>query len=150
MGRTTFGVTLAAVLLCADAGSAQQAPAPAADVTALAKQTQNPVGDLISIPLQFNFNTAGDLRDTTLFNLNVQPVFPFKLTLDWNVITRAIVPIDSIPGENGASESGVGDIQLQFFMTPAKPGPSSRVRPRRHRPCALGLSPLELVQSVSR
>ena len=63
MGRTTFGVTLAAVLLCADAGSAQQAPAPAADVTALAKQTQNPVGDLISIPLQVKARNDALLRE---------------------------------------------------------------------------------------
>jgi hypothetical protein len=45
-------------------------------VTALAKQSQNPVGDLVSVPLQFNFNTAGDLEDAKLFNLNIQPVIP--------------------------------------------------------------------------
>jgi hypothetical protein len=31
------------------------------DVAALAKATQNPVGDLTTLPFQFNFNTGGDL-----------------------------------------------------------------------------------------
>jgi hypothetical protein len=100
---------------------AQQPAAAAPDATALAKQTQNPVGDLISVPLQFNFNTGGDLSDATLFNLNIQPVIPFKATPDWNVIARAIVPIDSVPTSNATSQSGVGDIQLQLYLTPSKP-----------------------------
>jgi hypothetical protein len=32
---------------------------------ALAKQTQNPVGGLVSLPFQFTFNSAGDLEDGT-------------------------------------------------------------------------------------
>jgi hypothetical protein len=88
----------------------------------LAKQSQNPVSDLISLPFQFNFNTGGDLGDRTFFNLNFQPVIPFKLTDDWNAISRTIVPINSIPGPDGQSFSGFGDIQEQFFITPAKAG----------------------------
>ncbi|HMF98177.1 MAG TPA: hypothetical protein VKE96_27940 [Vicinamibacterales bacterium] len=74
------------------------------------------------MPLQFNFNTGGDLNDATSFNLNIQPVIPFKLTSEWNVIARTIVPIDSVPGSEGVSYSGVGDIQLQLYLTPATPG----------------------------
>jgi hypothetical protein len=92
------------------------------DVSALAKQTQNPVGDLISIPFQVNFNTGGDLEDATFFNLNMQPVIPFKLNDDWHAIARTIVPINSVPGPNGQSFSGFGDIQEEFFITPARPG----------------------------
>jgi len=110
-------------LSCVSSVYAQQPPpAAAADVTALAKQTQNPVGDLVSVPLQFNFNTAGDLEDATLFNLNIQPVIPFRASSGWNIIARAIVPIDNVPADDGVSYSGVGDIQLQLYATPAKPG----------------------------
>jgi hypothetical protein len=110
-------------LSCVTSVYAQQPqPAAAADVTALAKQTQNPVGDLVSVPLQFNFNTAGDLEDATLFNLNIQPVIPFRASSGWNIIARAIVPIDNVPAADGVSYSGVGDIQLQLYATPAKPG----------------------------
>jgi hypothetical protein len=79
------------------------------------------VSDLVSIPLQFNFNTGGDLDDATSFNLNIQPVIPFKLTPAWHVIARAIVPVDSVPGSDSTSFSGVGDIQLQLYLTPTKP-----------------------------
>src|SRR5262245_41919000 len=70
---------------------AQQPPPAAGDATSLAKETQNPVSSLITVPLQFNFNSGGDLGDGTIFNLNFQPVIPFKATSDINVIARTIV-----------------------------------------------------------
>ncbi len=98
------------------------APALAQDVNELAKQTQNPVANLISVPFQFNFNTGGDLEDRTLFNLNIQPVIPFALTPDIHVIARTIIPVNSAPGPDGTRFSGVGDIQEQIFLTPANAG----------------------------
>ena len=59
----------------------------------LAKKTQNPVADLISVPFQNNFNLSAGPNDATIYNLNVQPVIPFHLTEDWNLITRTIMPI---------------------------------------------------------
>jgi hypothetical protein len=98
------------------------APPPQHDVNALAKETQNPVSSLTSIPLQFNFNTGGDLEDRTFFNFNFQPVIPFSLNERWSVIARTIVPINSFPGPETTRFSGVGDIQMQLFFSPAKPG----------------------------
>jgi hypothetical protein len=121
----TIAIAVVAVVVSAAAPCLAQAPAPAEpahDVDALAKQTQNPVGDLISVPLQFNFNTGGDLEQRTFLNLNVQPVIPFKLTDNWKVIARTIVPINSAPGPGTTRYSGVGDIQEQVFITPARPG----------------------------
>ena len=116
-------LVLAASLGCPAALQAQSTPPPAQhDVSALAKSTQNPVGDLISVPLQFNFNTGGDLEDRTLFNFNFQPVIPFKASDDWNVIARVILPINSLPGPDQTRFSGAGDIQVQLFVTPSKPG----------------------------
>lgn len=40
-----------------------------------------------------------------------------------NMIVRTIVPINSAPGPSGTRYTGVGDIQSQLFLTPAKPGP---------------------------
>jgi hypothetical protein len=109
---------------------AQNAPAPPAaaaqaaggeNATALAKTTQNPVGDIVSVPLQFNWNSGGFYQDQTFFNLNFQPVIPIHVSKSWTFITRTIVPIDSVPGTNGVSYSGVGDIQEQTFLTPARP-----------------------------
>ena len=114
-----------ALTLASTVAFAQSPPSPAEpvhDVSALAKTTQNPVGDLTSVPFQFNFNTGGDLEQETSLNLNFQPVIPFKLSADWNVILRPILPINSAPGRDGTRYSGAGDIQTQIFFTPAKPG----------------------------
>src|SRR5882672_5617859 len=99
---------LAATLVAASATSAAAQPPPPApehDATALAKATQNPVGDLTAVPLQFNFNSGGDLVDQTFFNLNFQPVIPFRVG-EWNVIARTIVPINSMPTGADTRASG--------------------------------------------
>jgi hypothetical protein len=96
--------------------------------TELAKKTQNPVADLISVPFQndFNFNTGE--KDATVYVLNVQPVIPIKLTEDWTLITRTIIPIINqpslFPGPDRISESafGLGDINPTLFLSPTKPG----------------------------
>src|SRR5882672_2012506 len=119
--RWMRAVVAAWLVVVAVPASAQPPEAPP-DATELAKKTQNPVGDVTSLPFQFNFNTGGDLGDQTLLNLNFQPVIPFKLTDNWSMIARTIVPLYSVPGANGISYSGVGDIQEQLFVTPAHPG----------------------------
>ncbi len=91
--------------------------------TKLAKATQNPVSDLVSLPFQFNFNTGGGLEDQTFFNLNFQPVVPIKGVLrDWTIIARTIIPYVSVPTGPSSREGGLGDFQEQLFFTPAKPG----------------------------
>jgi hypothetical protein len=96
-----------------------QTPPPELSATELAKKTQNPVGDIVSVPFQFNFNSGGAYRDETFFNLNFQPVIPIHLSPKIMLISRTIVPIDSFPGANGISSSGTGDIEEQTFFTPA-------------------------------
>jgi hypothetical protein len=51
----------------------------AQDESDLAKQTQNPIADLISVPLQSNFNFGAGSKDKMIYILNVQPVIPIKL-----------------------------------------------------------------------
>ena len=59
----------------------------------LARAVQNPVASLISLPFQNNTNFEFGPRDKTFNVLNIQPVWPFQLTEDWNLITRTIAPI---------------------------------------------------------
>jgi hypothetical protein len=96
---------------------------PESDATALAKETQNPVGDVASIPFQFNFSNGGDLKDDTFLNLNFQPVVPLHVSSGLTLITRTIVPIVSFPAPGRTRLSGIGDIQEQLFFTAAHPGP---------------------------
>ena len=64
-----------------------------ADEEELAKQTQNPLADLISVPFQNNIGFNLGPHDRTQNVLNIQPIIPFNLTDNWNLITRTIVPV---------------------------------------------------------
>ena len=86
----------------------------------LAEKSQNPVSDLVSVPLQFNYFTGGGLGGRTLYNLNVQPVVPLPIGKSWNLIARTIVPYLNAPRLGNGRSTGVGDILQQFFVTPAK------------------------------
>jgi len=87
----------------------------------LAKETQNPVANLISVPFQNNFNFNVGPDHVTQYILNVQPVIPFHLGDNWNLITRTIMPIISQPsaGPGIPSAAGLGDINPTFFFSPA-------------------------------
>jgi len=56
----------------------------------LAKETQNPVANLIIVPFQNNFNFGIGHNDATQWILNAQPVIPISLNKDWNLVTRTI------------------------------------------------------------
>jgi hypothetical protein len=90
----------------------------------LVKETQNPVADLITVPLQNNFNFGTGSKNRTVYVGNIQPVIPIHITDDWNLITRTIMPIINqpslFPGTDSAT--GLGDINPTFFFSPAKPG----------------------------
>ena len=90
----------------------------------LAKKTQNPVADLISIPFQNNFNFGVGPEEDLQYILNIQPVIPVKLGEDWNLITRTIAPIIDQPAMTigVGSNFGLGDINTSLFLSPSKPG----------------------------
>lgn len=100
------------------------AAAGAHDAGDLAKATQNPVSDLISLPFQSNFNFGVGPDDDTQYVLNVQPIWPFRLGADWSLITRTILPVvyqpEAIPG--AGDDFGLGDTTFTGFVSPAKPG----------------------------
>jgi hypothetical protein len=91
--------------------------------TELAKKLANPVASLISVPLQFNYDENYGLSDDgEKFYINVQPVIPFALNEDWNLISRTILPLvhlsDIPPGND---ETGLGDITQSLFFSPSQP-----------------------------
>lgn len=88
----------------------------------LARASQNPVASLISLPLQHNFLFQED-TDDLLYNLNVQPVVPFNLSEDWNLITRTILPFFAMEdAPAGFDSAGLGDLNTSLFLSPAKSG----------------------------
>lgn len=94
----------------------------AGDEAKLAKAAQNPVANMVSLPLQWNYTTAGGLDSSTELVLNVEPVLPVPIGKRWLILSRTIVPFVSIPLPNGEQSGGIGDIQEQAYFTAAKPG----------------------------
>jgi hypothetical protein len=90
----------------------------------LAKLTQNPIANLISVPLQNNTNFNVGPENGTQNILNIQPVIPFSLSQDWNLITRTILPIVTQPAftPDESSTTGLGDLQLSGFLSPSRAG----------------------------
>ncbi len=86
----------------------------------LAKATANPVADLISVPLQSNWDTGYGPENKTQYTLNVQPVIPFRLNADWNLISRTIIPVINQPGLAAGQNDvwGIGDIVQSLFFSP--------------------------------
>jgi len=90
----------------------------------LAQELSNPVADLISVPFQMNYDRGiGPLDDGWKLQTNIQPVVPFSINDNLNLITRTIVPViyqdDIFP--SAGSQFGLGDINMSLFFSPKKP-----------------------------
>lgn len=94
------------------------------DTAALAKASQNPVSSLISVPFENNTTFNNGPEDAVVNILNIKPVVPMSIGENWNLINRLIVPViyqgERVSGEG--SQSGIGDVTYQGFISPAKTG----------------------------
>jgi len=104
----------------------------------LAKQSQNPIGNMISLPMQnntyFDVGPSGEWANSFQF----QPVYPVNFG-KVNLVNRAIIPINylasqevTVPAREQIQDDfvtfetdsvfGLGNITWQGFISPAKPG----------------------------
>jgi len=74
------------------------------------------------VPIQANWDSGVGDRQTTGTLVNVQPVMPFRLTKDWNVILRVVMPLASQPTAAGPRVNGIGDTVSTVFLSPARSG----------------------------
>jgi hypothetical protein len=119
-----IGVLLVLLSLLAPAGALGQSADGGDEAANLARQLANPVAALISVPIQANYDENFGLDDKgSVLRINVQPVIPFSLNDDWNLISRTIVPVidqNDFPSP-GVSEFGVGDTVQSLFFSPKAP-----------------------------
>jgi len=89
----------------------------------LAKKLNNPVANLISVPIQNNWDFGIGPADAMKYTANIQPVIPISLDKDWNLITRTILPViyAESPVKGGRDAWGLGDTVQSFFLSPKEP-----------------------------
>jgi hypothetical protein len=107
----------------------QSTPAAAVNSDALRNAAQNPVANLISVPVQENWNFGIGPANRVQNVLNIQPVIPISLGENWNLITRWITPIifqpipvpqPPAPPAQQTGVYGFGDLNPSFFVSPKK------------------------------
>lgn len=117
-----FGVTL--FLLNFAVFAQEEAPKSGASAQELADKLANPVASLISVPLQNNLTYGIGPFNGSKYTINVQPVIPFKLSENLNLITRYILPVvdqRDITGEN-THQFGLSDATVTAFFAPKTKG----------------------------
>jgi hypothetical protein len=95
----------------------------ASEAQELAEKSQNPVGNIISLPFEYNYDFDVGPEEGDVQVLNLKPVYPMNFG-KYNLINRLVVPLshqeERIPGEG--SKNGLGNITYQAFVSPAQPG----------------------------
>ena len=108
----------------AAAGTPQAASTVSNTTQSLQNATQNPVADLVSVPFQNNGGYGAGLYNRSQNVLLIEPVIPIHLSKDWILINRTIQPVVWQPysQQTTGGEFGFGDMNPQFYLSPAKPG----------------------------
>lgn len=119
MGNRRFRVHSLLVIACVLVVAESQADGE----KDLAQASQNPVANLISVPFENNLDFNVGPEDGEVYVLNLKPVYPVNLG-KLNLINRFIMPLayqqERFDGEG--SESGLGNLTYQLFLSPAEPG----------------------------
>jgi len=109
----------------------------------LAKKLANPVANLISVPVQYNDDKYGGANDgASVSRLVFQPVIPFSVNEDWNLITRTLIPLLDQRGFplDAMNKSGLGEITASQFFSPKLPTAGGWI---------WGVGPVELLPTAS-
>jgi hypothetical protein len=128
-------------LACLGAGCVIEVQAQQND-TEIAKAAENPIGLMINVPFQFNGDFGYGKDEQTEKELKIEPLIPVNFISEWYLITRTILPVLSKPDSHDPSRwhDGIGDIQLETFLSPRHITPAGWV---------WGVGPMVQVPSAS-
>jgi hypothetical protein len=122
--QTIYRAALTGIFLLLAGATFAAEKAAEGEIGELAKAVQNPIANLISLPIQNNTTFEWGADKEVLNVANVQPVIPFELSEDWTLITRTILPIISQPAITPGQdrENGIGDTSVTAWLSPGKAG----------------------------
>jgi hypothetical protein len=119
--RRLAAVLLPLTLLTGGPRARAQEEPPQPSLQQIAKQARNPLPSQINIPIManFNFGTGGPAH-VTQFVLEIEPVIPFPLPDDWNLVTRTDLNVINQPGTEPGQRGtfGLGDTEFSAFVSP--------------------------------
>ena len=96
--------------------SAQPAATPSLTVQQLAISVHNPLEDFIKVPIQSTIGFQMGRSHKVGNAWNIQPVLPFSLNANWDLIARPSLTVAYTPTPH--EQSGLEDLQTSFFLTP--------------------------------
>jgi hypothetical protein len=91
---------------------------PAKSVTPqdLAKSVRNPFEDFVKVQVQPTTGFGIGPHHNVGESLNIQPLIPFSLNAQWDLIARPSLSVTYAPSPH--EQFGLGDLQSSFFLTP--------------------------------
>jgi hypothetical protein len=98
------------------------APTPSPSTTAqqLAKEALNPFSQYVKVPLESVTGFRVGSSKKTGENVNIEPVLPFSVGAQWNIIVQPLLAMEYLPGPNATT--GLQDLQTSVFLTPERTG----------------------------
>ncbi len=138
--RLPLAALVTACLVACAPAHAQTAPDPSADTKPddnykpvtdpskaneddIAKESENPIGNLTILPLENYTNFGVGPHDGTQNILEFEPVVPVHLNQDWNLINRAIIPVVWNPDLSPAPSvpQAFAPTDYSAFLSPRNP-----------------------------
>lgn len=117
------------LIVCTAHVASTSANANADEDLALAKASQNPIANLISLPMENNLRGNAGSEDGLIYDLTFKPVYPAMLSDDLLLINRGITSFihEEERRPNQGDETGWGDSLYQAFFSPQSFGPKGLI-----------------------
>lgn len=110
----SFKITGTAFILIASSAIADES-------TYWAKTAQNPMADIMKLPIENRFDTGFGDKEALNYRLSFQPSMVSEISSHWNIVNRFDIPFMYQPGRtSGEKDSwGLGDITYESFYGPS-------------------------------